>query len=300
MSEINNPAMSGSPRDTLELTYTRGGLVTQPAGATFGPRTMRDFELVWIIEGNVVYHADDQTVACPPGSITLSRPGMRQAFTWDAHQPTRHAYVHFEVEAWPASWPAPRQWPLVRAMPEGDVVRPLMRYVLSWCKRLALEQDAAAKGQAGGQWAMAALLEAYVHGPLTQTFEHEPDHPEPVQRVWRYVRQTLDEDPATPLKLADLAAAAAVTPEHLCRLFARSVNMGPMEMVQFMRLDRAVTLLAHSNLSVQQIADRCGFVSPNHFSRRFKQAYGHSPSEVRRRVAEGLPPPSSPLRRRTF
>jgi hypothetical protein len=46
------------------------GVATYPAGATYGPRPLRDWEFVWIIEGNVEYSIEAaqgaQHVAAPP------------------------------------------------------------------------------------------------------------------------------------------------------------------------------------------------------------------------------------------
>ena len=39
---------------------TNHGLATYPAGAAFGPRIMRDFEFVWIMEGDVEYRWGDR------------------------------------------------------------------------------------------------------------------------------------------------------------------------------------------------------------------------------------------------
>jgi transcriptional regulator GlxA family with amidase domain len=66
--------------------------------------------------------------------------------------------------------------------------------------------------------------------------------------------------------------------------------------VRLARLDRAATLLVRSNFSVQEIAELCGFASAFHFSRRFKEAYGQSPRELRQQVRAGatLPAPRLP------
>ena len=61
-----------------------------------------------------------------------------------------------------------------------------------------------------------------------------------------------------------------VHPEDLCRLFAASVGRSPMETVRLMRLERALVLLARSNLSVKEVGRLSGFSSPNHFLRGFR------------------------------
>ncbi len=68
-----------------------------------------------------------------------------------------------------------------------------------------------------------------------------------------------------------------------------------METVRLMRLERALVLLARSNLSVQEVGRLSGFSSPNHFSRSFRSVYGSPPLTVRRDLLAGQIPPASPL-----
>ncbi len=107
----------------------------------------------------------------------------------------------------------------------------------------------------------------------------------------------LDLDPAAPIRLAELAAVASVTPEHLCRLFKTATGHSPIETVQLARLDQSAVMLARSNYAIKQIADLCGFSSPFHFSRRFAQAFGQSPRQLRLAMQGGKIPPLSLLLR---
>ena len=70
-----------------------------------------------------------------------------------------------------------------------------------------------------------------------------------------------------------------------------------METVRLARLDRAATLLARSNYSIGEIAAMCGFASPFHFSRRFKESYGEPPRALRDRVRAGAVSPEPRLLR---
>jgi transcriptional regulator GlxA family with amidase domain len=143
--------------------------------------------------------------------------------------------------------------------------------------------------------AVETLLGAYVVGPLGQGGEQERGYPEPVARALTYARETLARDPASAITLGDLAAAASVSPEHLCRVFRLALGSGPMETVRLVRLDMAIGLLARSNLNIEQVAYRCGFASAFHFSRRVRAVYGAPPSELRKRMEAGQAPPLSPL-----
>jgi len=135
------------------------------------------------------------------------------------------------------------------------------------------------------------LLAAFLSGQRAAGAVTAPEHwPPAVEAAAAFLAARLDADPAAPLTLADLAGAACVTPEHLCRLFQAALGLSPMETVRLARLDRAAALLVRSNYSVGEIAALCGFASPFHFSRRFKDACGLSPTNLRRRVQAGEMP----------
>src|SRR5689334_14841882 len=108
------------------------GIAAYPPGATYGPRTMPDYEFVWMLEGDAEYTANGKTFHAPQGSIVLCRRGDDDFFRWDPKHRTRHGYFHFQIRRTPRDWPPPRRWPSVREPVEGDVLRPLFRHLLTW------------------------------------------------------------------------------------------------------------------------------------------------------------------------
>jgi AraC-like DNA-binding protein len=99
-------------------------------------------------------------------------------------------------------------------------------------------------------------------------------------RVKHYVAQNLGD--AT-LDTARIAAAVNLSTGHLNRLFAGE-DMSLMRYVWTRRLDLAQQMLAAPRWrgqSIEAIAWRCGFVSPAHFSRLFKEHYGTTPRQMR-------------------
>jgi AraC family transcriptional regulator len=273
----------------LELSLPiLAGVATYPAGATFGPRVTRDFEFVWVIEGDVEYRRDGKAVPLGPGSVLLCRPGSTDFFRWDEDRRTRHGYFHFEVISIPDDWPPPEEWPLVRPPVEGDVLRPLFRHLLTWSGRgdpLLLRAT------------MAHMLASFVTGEIAGKALPRDALPDPVERALAYLRENMEEDPAAAITLPDLSHAARVSPEHLCRLFKSSTGRSPVETVRLARLDRAAVLLTRTNYTVAEIGAVCGFPNPFHFSRRFKEAFGQSPRNLRKAVENGETPPMPKLSR---
>lgn len=276
----------------LELAYLRGGIATYPPGATFGPRLLYDLEVVWILAGQVIYHANDHDYPAPPGTVLLCKPGTRDGFTWDPARTTQHGFFHIDITATPDDWPAIEHWPVAITLPEQDVVRPLLRYVHS----ISLPAgNMTAHAMRNRTRAVELLLSALLLGPMEESTQPWSEYPEPVTRALTMARDTLHADATRSITLAAMAKAAAVSPEHLCRLFRQSLDTTPGEVVWLLRLEMAMSLMARSNLSLKEIANRCGFANPYHFSRRFKTVYGQPPSDMRKQLLAGTSPPLTRL-----
>jgi AraC family transcriptional regulator len=259
------------------------GLVDYPPGAEFGPRRMRDYEFVWIIAGDCVYVRDGERFSCPVDSVVLCTPGTVDHFIWDRHKPTRHAFFHFDLKKGSRRWPARARWPVVRTLHEQDIVLAMFRFMIDCpedLRHLSAEH----------------MLKAWLAGQTTPA-RVEPAAPhEAVSRALELLRKRVRTTPHEPITLQDLADAAMVTPEHLCRLFKRSTGTTPVQTVRLARLDRAAELIARTNFGLAEIATLTGFASPFHFSRCFRAAFGRSPRDVRNDIRAGGLPPLSRLR----
>lgn len=84
-----------------------------------------------------------------------------------------------------------------------------------------------------------------------------------------------------PLQRADIAARVGVSEQHLNVLFQGAVGMPPMRFLAELRISYARELLEDSSLSIAEIADRCGYSSPEYFSRTFLAQTGLRPSAFR-------------------
>ncbi|OUS78118.1 hypothetical protein B1748_04980 [Paenibacillus sp. MY03] len=81
--------------------------------------------------------------------------------------------------------------------------------------------------------------------------------------------------------IEDLARSAQVSRGHLTRLFREYLNTTPQHYLIEARLKSAARMLSSSTLSVEQIAQRCGFSNGNYFAKVFRKWNGINPSEFR-------------------
>ncbi|MDA8515450.1 helix-turn-helix domain-containing protein [Citrobacter sp. Igbk 16] len=97
----------------------------------------------------------------------------------------------------------------------------------------------------------------------------------------RNVLAYIDAHLAYPMTLSDLAGEAALSDFHFARMFRQSMNMALHQYVMQRRMALAQQLVRYSSRSLSDIAMACGFSSASHFSNRFKQVTGKTPTQLR-------------------
>lgn len=69
--------------------------------------------------------------------------------------------------------------------------------------------------------------------------------------------------------------------EHICRSFKKYLKKTPTEVINFMRLNSAANLLAHTDMEIIDIAYNLGFYSLSYFYNLFKSEFGLTPKKYR-------------------
>ena len=98
------------------------------------------------------------------------------------------------------------------------------------------------------------------------------------------LQQVMDEmraDPARAWAIDDLAAIAGLSPSQLFRQFRRKTAATPLDWLRHERMTLAKRGLVESDDPIWQVALRCGYPDPYHFSRDFRRITGQSPSAFR-------------------
>ena len=95
------------------------------------------------------------------------------------------------------------------------------------------------------------------------------------------VQDAVTADPARAWTMPALAALAATSPRHLARLFHLHAGTTPVDYIQRLRVAMVRELLAHSELTVEQVAGRAGFGSSRHMRRVWGKYNAQPPSQYR-------------------
>ena len=87
-----------------------------------------------------------------------------------------------------------------------------------------------------------------------------------------------------PIGVAEIATASGISAYHFSRAFRQSTGRPPYSYLLERRTELAKLLLAQGDLTVAEVAQRCGFASLGQFSRMFRRGAGASPSQYRDRL----------------
>lgn len=110
------------------------------------------------------------------------------------------------------------------------------------------------------------------------TFLNFKNHFHPL--VYR-AQEMLSNDLRTEFTLADLSKHLHISSRQLARLFKQHTGQTIHAYRQQCRAERAEQLLRHSDLSINEIAQACGFAQVRQLIRLWKKTTGHTPGQWR-------------------
>lgn len=99
-----------------------------------------------------------------------------------------------------------------------------------------------------------------------------------IEDIQRYILRHLEEK----LTIEHLAERLGYSASHFSRLFRQAAGQSPYQFITRARIDRARHLLSTSRLSVQEIAEGCGFPNLSNFCHAFREACGMTPGAFRK------------------
>ena len=98
------------------------------------------------------------------------------------------------------------------------------------------------------------------------------------------VQDRLSQNLSGKTKLESLAALANMSPRGLTKAFKQHTGLTPLEYQQKLRLELAAQLMNNPRLTIDAIAERCGFEDARHFRRLWQAHHGAPPSSARNAV----------------
>ncbi len=280
--EVKAKYMMTTQPKLLSKTYARIqygrvviGDVLYSKGGSVGPRRQADYQLVVIHSGSLALTLDDDVLEIPENHAILLSPGHREHFLFARDRETRHSWIALRADAL-----------------SEDLRKDFARFrgPYPFLGRMASLLEIARQGLAPvsepdalhnriyeelGTAVLCAFACAVCDG------HKAAERSETVMlRMERFIAENYTQS----LTLDRIARDAGVSRQHLLKLCRLSAKATPMDQLYAKRLEAASDLLLHTGFSIAEIAEQTGFLNQFHFSRRFKQGIGSSPSAWRGRL----------------
>lgn len=259
-------------RKHLRLRSRGGSRQKFEDGYTLEPRTLVTWNFIYVQRGRVIWEVEGTPHPLKRGELILVPPGLRHR-GWSVRPAGTIVSLH-----------------CLGMLPGGQDGMALLGFPLT------IEAPAASRLHdyfplLGNEYERSdrAALQRRLPG-WTQLIVHEfidccctgkhlqPGALDPVVEDLLRTLPSLHEEGIT---LGELARRAGYSPQHLNRLFRKSVGMTPLRILHGMRLDRAASLLRETELTAEAIAEQLGFNDAAYFSRAFRKQFGQSPGRYR-------------------
>lgn len=239
-----------------------------------GPLHIREhYTLYIILDGCGLLHTGGASYALTTDKALLVYPNASVSWETDGSTPWTYAYFAFNgarTDEYLYSCGLSIANPVANLSAGHDI-----RHILSQM----LEVDGSTSGAGIKQQGLFFMLMAEMiahadqeQSPLAQTSET------------RYAKQAINimelnygED----IRITDIAGELGLERSHFCRLFKHVTGMSPSAFLLNLRINRARTLLANSDCTIEQIARSVGYHEPKVFSRVFKRINQLAPSSYR-------------------
>lgn len=93
------------------------------------------------------------------------------------------------------------------------------------------------------------------------------------------VLEFLDKNYNQPISLEQLSRMVGMCPKYFCRVFREVIHRTPIDYVISLRVEKACEILTEDEISITEVAYRCGFNDSCYFARCFKRYTGISPKQ---------------------
>lgn len=134
----------------------------------------------------------------------------------------------------------------------------------------------------------AALAEVFAPARTAPPDPSDPPDPPAAGRdalaPWQMaaLHRLAERNLSRPISVAEMAAAVRMSESWFAHAFRAQTGQPPQRWLAGLRLTAAARLMAETDLPLAAVAQATGFADQAHFSRRFREAHGLTPSAWRR------------------
>ena len=244
------------------------GEVLYEPGGVCGPRVQQDFELVLLHSGECEVSLHKTVHTLTVGAVYLFLPGGHEHFRFSTDKETHHSYCSIRPEFVPRRF----QQSLRRA-PFAVPCSEVFHLILTAVFKLRTPRHSATNSLIDEL--SLSLFAEFLNASLPLDGEAGPD---PAVRAFLHHVEDHFGDANC---LHEAHKAAGISRNALIYKFRNQLHTTPARYLWRVRAERGAAMLGETGHTTAEIAYRCGFTNPFHFSRLVKQYFGRCPKNLR-------------------
>ena len=247
---------------------------------TYGPHRHLRIEINYVKKGNCVLHLDNESVSFREGEIMIITSDVNHIFEAGSEGATLmqleflpEIFSHFDLSIGGQSTGLT---PVVLFSEENRLIKivnnvRIMRSVQRIVDELRLKKQYYPYLVVMYYAELLILIYRYMDETYLPICTNEA-----LKKAIAFIRLNYQSD----ITIVHVAEQAGIGERYLRNLFAQHLNLSPLDYLNQIRINKSLELLRNTEMSIKEICFRCGFKSPQYFSRIFKQQTGMTPREV--------------------
>ena len=276
--------------EKLGMLCTTAGSVTVRPGINYPPqktehpalfrpvaegRTLPEFQIIYITQGEGVFSCGGKTYQVKPGSIILVLPGFK------------HMYRPLLETGWHEFWVGFKGSYFSRLLEEGRFSAEYVFFqtglhdsILSFFKQII---DEVCNQRPLYQLKTCALIMSLIAEVLT--LERRKGQPNFYEKIVAQAKYLMESNAYGAINLPAISGQLGVSTSRLNEIFKTYTSMTPYQYYIQLKINKTESLLEQEDISVKEAAYRMGFEDQYYFSRLFKNKTGVSPSDWKKYVS---------------
>ncbi|MDE6761470.1 MAG: AraC family transcriptional regulator [Lachnospiraceae bacterium] len=240
---------------------------------SYGPAVRPNYIIHYILSGKGSYQVGEQYYELQKGQGFLIEPETVTFYKADKEHPWTYCWIGFAGEMAPA---------YIRDVGLNSQQLVFQNNQGEELKKIVLRMLKCSKASVTNQYLLQSLLYEFF-AILTKDIQLENVTQESKESI--YIRNAINfirNNYASGITVSDIAREVCVNRSYLYKLFTESLQMSPKEFITQFRISRSKELLTVTELSVEEVANSCGYPDSLVFSKAFKKIIGMPPSVYRK------------------
>ncbi len=234
----------------------------------------------FLFRSPIVFTSGGESKAFTGSSALISSNIYRQEIRPLNNTPLKYDYINFQTSS------TDRQYITSMEIPLDVPVEVTDDFVISSAMK-SMKSKFLQKGKHYNEFMELSMRIIFIS--ISEMFSVKPDSPKiPKYAELRTIRNAIFEEPMKEWSADEICYNMAISRTYFHRLYYMAFGTTYRQDVIYSRILYACDLLKNTDLSISEIAEKCGYDSDSYFMKQFRQHKNCTPSEYRKTAKDEI------------